>query len=80
MHARIPHPQTRNPPPGADTPQSRHPPGTRPPPRAVHAGRYGQRAGDMHPTGMQSCILYKNNVFRESWFPIFRTDKIPRLF
>ena len=24
-------------------------------PRAVHAGRYGQRAGGMHPTGMQSC-------------------------
>ena len=32
------------PPPGADTP-----------PCAVHAGRYGQQAGGMHPTGMQSC-------------------------
>ena len=32
------------------------PPGTRqtPPPRAEHTGRYGQRAGGMHPTGMQS--------------------------
>ena len=29
-------------------------PGT-PPPGAEHAGRYGQRAGGMHPTGMQSC-------------------------
>ena len=26
------------------------------PPRAVHAGRYGQQAGGMHPTGMQSCF------------------------
>ena len=26
-------------------------------PRAVHAGRYGQQAGGMHPTGMQSCRL-----------------------
>ena len=35
-------------------------PGTRgwdqAPPRAVHAGRYGQQAGGMHPTGMQSCF------------------------
>ena len=29
-------------------------PGT---PRAVHAGRYGQQAGGMHPIGMQSCFL-----------------------
>ena len=35
--------------PGADTPPgSRHP-------HAEHAGRYGQRAGGTHPTGMQSC-------------------------
>ena len=26
------------------------------PPGAEHAGRYGQRAGGTHPTGMQSCI------------------------
>ena len=32
-----------------DTPRSRHPPATE------HAGRYGQRAGGTHPTGMQSC-------------------------
>ena len=56
------------PPPRADTPsweqtppKSRHtPPGSRHPPRAdtpgtEHAGRYGQRAGGTHPTGMQSC-------------------------
>ena len=30
----------------------------RPPPCAVHAGRYGQQAGDMHPTGMQSCSVF----------------------
>ena len=41
-------------PPGADTPQSRHPP-SRPP--TEHAGRYGQRAGGTHPTGMQSCFV-----------------------
>ena len=27
---------------------------------AVHAGRYGQQAGGMHPTGMQSCLLISN--------------------
>ena len=25
-------------------------------PCAVHAGRYGQQAGGMHPTGMHSCF------------------------
>ena len=25
------------------------------PPRAVHAGRYGQQAGGTHPTGMHTC-------------------------
>ena len=41
--------------------QTRHPlgPGTlptrQPPPRAEHAGRYGQRVGGTHPTGMHSC-------------------------
>ena len=44
----------------ADPPGSRHPPRSRPPweqtpPPPVHAGRYGQQAGGMHPTGMQSC-------------------------
>ena len=41
------------PPPGADTPRIRHPP------IAEHAGRYGQRAGGTHPTGMQSCCKRK---------------------
>ena len=27
-----------------------------PPPGTEHAGRYGQRAGGTHPTGMQSCL------------------------
>ena len=51
-----PHPtrtRGRHPPPGADTPL---PSGADPSPRAVHAGRYGQQAGGMHPTGMQSCV------------------------
>ena len=30
---------------------------TPPPPCTVHAGRYGQQVGGMHPTGMQSCLL-----------------------
>ena len=50
-------------PPGADllppeqTPPGTSPPGSRHPPCAVHAGRYGQQAGGMHPTGMQSCLF-----------------------
>ena len=31
---------------------------TLPPPPAEHTGRYGQRAGGMHPTGMQSYISF----------------------
>ena len=45
-----PAPGTRNPP-----PRTRHHP---PHPRAEHAGRYGQRAGGMHPTRMQSCYYF----------------------
>ena len=52
-------PQSRDPP-EQTPPQSRHPPGSRHPPCAVHAGRYGQQAGGMHSTGMQSCC---NNVY-----------------
>ena len=45
--------------PRADTPRSRHPPPSEQvPPYAVHAVRYGQQAGGMHPTGMQSCIYF----------------------
>ena len=47
-----PTPRTRDqvPPPGADPPGAdTHTPS------AEHAGRYGQRAGGAHPTGMQSC-------------------------
>ena len=32
------------------------------PPCAVHAGRYGQQAGGMHPTWMQSCFLCKRFI------------------
>ena len=38
----------------ADTPQDQAPPLG-----AEHAGRYGQRAGGTHPTGMQSCLINK---------------------
>ena len=38
-------------PPKLCTPRPCTPPGTE------HAGRYGQRAGGTHPTGMQSCLI-----------------------
>ena len=44
VHTGIPHPPEQTPPPDQA------------PPSAVHAGRYGQQAGGMHPTGMQSCL------------------------
>ena len=70
MHAGIPPPPPRKqtppaehtPPHGADIPPGADPPDQAPPsweqtpPAAEHAGRYGQRAGGTHPTGMQSCI------------------------
>ena len=50
-------PQTRHPS-RADPPGTRHPPlQSRHPPCTVHAGRYSQQAGGMHPTGMQSCFI-----------------------
>ena len=40
--------------------RGRYPPDQRQvPPSAVHAGRYGQQAGGMHSTGMQSCPFDK---------------------
>ena len=39
----------------ATPPRAPPPEQTPPPPCAVHAGRYGQQAGGMHPTGMLSC-------------------------
>ena len=59
-----PSPRTRHPPkqapPEQAPPQDQAPPPKQAPPEqappgAVHAGRYGQRAGGIHPTGMQSC-------------------------
>ena len=38
------------------TPGTRYTPPEQTPPGAEHAGRYGQRAGGTHPTGMQSCL------------------------
>ena len=42
-----------NPPGKADPYGKADPPGKETPPCAVHAGRYGQQASGMHPTGMQ---------------------------
>ena len=57
------HPSLEQTPPGSrQPPGSRHPPWeqtpwsrTPPPPPPERAGRYSQRAGGTHPTGMQSC-------------------------
>ena len=72
VHAGIPpppgtdtHPRADTPgtdtPSGADTLRADTPPKQTPllehtSPSAEHAGRYGQRAGGTHPTGMQSCL------------------------
>ena len=40
--------------PEADTPPPPHREADKPP-RAVHAGKYGQQAGGTHPTGMHTC-------------------------
>ena len=42
-------------PPLDQAPPAADPPLDQAPPCAVHAGRYGQQTGGMHPTGMQSC-------------------------
>ena len=57
---------------GADTPPGPGtPPGADPlgadPTCAVHAGRYGQQAGGMHPTGMQSCYNF-HWIFLIWWY------------
>ena len=66
-------PQTRYPPnqapldlapPRSGTPQTRHPP-----PGAVYAGRYGQQAGCMHPTGMQSSLIMYL-MFANKWLQL----------
>ena len=48
--------QTLSPP--ADTPQTRHPPGADPPP-GKQTPAYGLRAAGTHPTGMHSCLKWK---------------------
>ena len=51
-------PQCMHPPPGTMHPPRDHAPSPQDhatPPGTEHAGRYGQRAGGTHPTGMQSC-------------------------
>ena len=52
---------------GTETPWKQTPPQKQTPleadtPCAVHAGRYGQQAGGMHPTGVQCCITIKNVI------------------
>ena len=61
--------------PREQTPQSRHAPGSRHPPGAEHAGRYGQRAGGTHPTGMQSCCIY--HVKSETGIVMLKNPVLP---
>ena len=58
-----------HPPPAPGTPSDQAFPGPgNLPPEAEHAGRYGQRAGGTHPTGMQSCndwiIVHKDRKIK----------------
>ena len=65
-------PQSRQPPtrhspdqaPPEQTPPGPAIPREQTPPCTVHAGRYGQQAGSMHPTGMQSCLFNRNGFKR----------------
>ena len=56
-------PPGSRPPPGAATPLGVDTPppqsGSKHPPCTVHAGRYGQQVGGMHPTGMQFLFFCK---------------------
>ena len=54
-----PTPREQTPPLDKAPPWEQTPPRSRHPPGAEHAGRYGQRAGGTHPTGMQSCSRNK---------------------
>ena len=57
------YPWEQTPPPRADTPPgTRYTPQSRHPPGEVHAGRYSQCAGSMHPTGMQSCYHLRTKL------------------
>ena len=55
VHAGMPTPLARRPP-SQGRPPARRPPGKETP-CAVHAGRYGQQAGGMNPTGMQFLLF-----------------------
>ena len=58
---------TRYTPPGPGTPQRPgNPPDQVHPSGAVHAGRYGQQAGSMHPTGMHSNICGNKKAFQSN--------------
>ena len=39
--------------PSTSPPLSKHPPST-----AKHSGKYAERAGGMHPSGMQYCYIF----------------------
>ena len=60
------HPPEHTPPGRTHTPPAHTPPGSSPPPCAVHAGRYGQKATGTHPTGMHTCChLVSSGIFKE---------------
>ena len=63
-------PWTRHTPLGQTPPEPSTPQDHAPPHGAVHAGRYGQQAGGMHPTGMQSYLLI-NFGFKPHQIPLY---------
>ena len=73
-------PARQTPPSKADTPLSKADPLARrpPPPCAVHARRYGQQAGGMHPTGMQSCFKIISQTSEQNFILHGRSQYLER--
>ena len=74
------HPPGKQTPPRVDTPQEADPPWEADTPCTVHAGRYGQQAGAMHPTEMHTCfrhvkasftLILNVIIFRSGTFVLF---------
>ena len=62
------HPLTSHPLDQEQTPPQSRLPQDQAPPCAVHAGRCGQQAGSMHPTGMHSCFKIHLHFSKENFF------------
>ena len=78
VHAGIPpwqgDPHGKTDPMARQTPLARRPPfqGKGRPPNAVHAARYGERAGGIHPTGMQFLLThFWSTYFLKYWWDLY---------